>query len=299
MLAPMVTSADRADAVDPAALERLLASTSEQLEAYVDPAHHTFLDVYLARAHALHALDGDPAEVLRALWGASGCYAAHLSLYLERWPPHRIRSRRLLPLEIALIVRDEASLAVARGPAGLDAVELLAGVEAQAVSDELYELTPWFRYHRLGSAADFAGALAALYACGLTAIARADTDALTGYRAAIGTLMDAGARYAASAAGGLARLLAAHRALGALLPADTPTLLDALAEHGRLHAADFAQRLATDAEVAQTAAGALDTTSLALASAAAACGHDLTAALAQATAPGLAPLARYAPALLG
>ncbi len=89
------------------AAEAFIVSSAETIGSYLDPAHHTFVDLYLGRADCLHALgQAPPVTVLRELAGASRCFAAHCRMYLQRWPVTRIRTRRLTPLELAAIVGD-------------------------------------------------------------------------------------------------------------------------------------------------------------------------------------------------
>lgn len=280
-----------------------LAESEATMVALINETHHTFLDLRLGRAHALHATGAPPAAVLRELWMAARTYGDNADLYLAKWPPERVRSRRLLPLELALIVGDASVLTSVKAHMALDVMILLAHQEQHDVTRELDHVTPWFARRRLGDAYDLAGTLAILYGCALSGILQGEATNLKMALATASLLTDEYWIMLRSPGPGLARVVAAIQALGALLPANPEAFVSALKAHGAAHARGWAAAARQDpaAPARARGMGSLDTGALALVMAADALGVDVAAALAahaDEPEPALATPRRYAPALL-
>lgn len=268
-----------------------LASSSVELEIYVDEAHHTYLELYLGRADALQVLRAPATDVLAELQRAARCYAVHAALFLERWPPHRLKSRRLGPLELALIAGDEDVLRMARERVAVGVMMVLAETEPEDITREVRALCG-------GTASQpapsdpilLAGLLGVHYWLALSALLAGDVTGLAAVAALAEDARAAGRAQIRSGPAALRRLDALHRALAALPAGDPSAFADALVEHA---AAVARERLpGTSFE------GALDRTSLALVAAAAAVGIDARSALqSRVGTPTLAPLAAYLPLL--
>lgn len=261
------------------AAQRFLTSSTEALRAYLDPAHHTFVDLYLGRADCLHALgDVPPIDVLRELAGAARCFAAHAGMYLERWPVTRIRSRRLVPLELAAVVADPEIIAPLASVVAMDTVSALAGVEDDATTREIRELVGGGLDASPGDRYAMAGLLATLYWASLSAVVSGDALALRAVSARGRDVLD-GADWLAEVEGGIGRLVACHRAFTALLSRDPAAFALAWADHVQRVVVDPPSSAPLFAEAAPPCAGALDRTSLALVAAAQATGLEPLEAL--------------------
>ncbi|TNF34656.1 MAG: hypothetical protein EP329_07005 [Deltaproteobacteria bacterium] len=280
------------------AVREHLAATDAELLVYIDETHMSYLPTYLVRADAMHVLGAPPEQVLRQLWLAARCYATNGEVYLAKWPVHQFRRRRLLPLELAITVADGEVLTAAKKHFIVDPMTLLAGAEPDVVTEEVGALTRFFRGGDISDQADLTGFLAVTYWMVLGAIASADNEALEMVRALTARILEKNLWLARKRVGGLGRMLCAHQVIGELRPAVPDGIVDAIAEHGRLHGEALAARLADDEAVRKTGEGALDVTSMALLAMASAAGIDLGERLAaRKEEPELAQALAYAPLL--
>ncbi|MGM0576337.1 MAG: hypothetical protein ACQEXJ_11455 [Myxococcota bacterium] len=291
---------DRPSTVEPSTAARWMAETDEEITRWLDPAHHTLLPVYLGRADVRHALGEPPEAVLGELAGAGRCWAAHASLYLERWPVHRLRSRRMVPLELAVILGQPALLAAAREIVAVDPMMLLAGTEPAEITEELHAL--------LGGPLDappedetgVAARLGILWWAALSALVRGQREGLDVVVAHAKELSEAVRHRPQARRGGLARLVALHAGLGALSGGRRDDWLRATLRHARLWADETDARLAAATSEEGPCAGALDLGAIALVAAAAAFDAEpLQALRTAADAPYGPALAGYAEALQG
>jgi len=266
---------------DEEAVSTFLAESEATMVALINETHHTFLDLRLGRAHALHASGAPPRAVLRELWMAARTYADNADLYLAKWPPERVRSRRLLPLELALIVGDPDVLSSVKAHMTLDVMILLAHQEQHDVTAELDHVTPWFARRRLSDPYDLAGTLAILYGCALSGILQGEPTNLKMALATAALLTDEYWIMLRNPKPGLARVVAALQALRALRPASPGAFVRALAAHGEAHDKSWAAAAREDPNGPARARGmgSLDTGALALIMAGDALGMDVKAAL--------------------
>ena len=271
----MTTEASDAPSHDLDAVRAHLTATDAELLVYIDESHLSYLPIYLGRADARHLLGEPPEAVLRELWLASKCYAVHGDVYLAKWPAHQFRRRRLAPLELALAVADKPVLEAANKHFAIDVMTLLAGAEADGVTEEVGALTGFFKTGQIADLPDLTGFLAVTYWLSLSAVATADLEGLHMVRALVARMLEQNQWLARKRVGGLGRMLAAHQVFGELFPAVPAALVDALAEHGRLFGEASRARLADDEAARKTGEGTLDTTTLALLSVIAAAGVDL------------------------
>jgi|GEM_PF-1311700 len=280
------------------AVREHIAATDAELLVYIDETHMSYLPTYLGRADAMHVIGSPPEEVLRQLWLAARCYGSHGDVYLAKWPLHQFKRRRLLPLELALTVADAEVLAATNKHFVVDPMTLLAGAESDGISEEVGSLTRFFRGGSISDQADLTGFLAVTYWMVLGAIASADNEALEMVRALTARILEKNLWLARKRVGGLGRMLCAHQVIGELRPAVPDGIVDAVAEHGRLHREALLARLKDDESVRKTGEGALDVTSLALLSMAAAAGINLGGRLAARQGdPDLAQALAYGPLL--
>ncbi|MFT7580262.1 MAG: hypothetical protein ACI9MR_001931 [Myxococcota bacterium] len=266
---------DDSPAYDRAALEAILTDSEAQLEVYIDQEHMSYLPIYLSRANAMHVLGRPPTDVLRQLWLASRCYAAHGAIYLTKWPRHQFRRRRILPLETAIVAGDPDVMERISHTFGLDPMTLLAGMESDGVARELRALTPDFRSQKLEDAGDMAGFLAIGYQMAISSVVAEDPKALEMTKAIIARAVGENPELVTIRRGGLGRMLAIHGGLAAIRPPHAEGVLDALAEHHRLHDTALRAKIADDPALLKTAEGALDTTVLAIMTMALAMGLNL------------------------
>lgn len=265
---------------DEPAIRAWLAASDEELKVYVSETHMSYLTLYLGRANARHALGEPPDAVLRELWLADRVYVEHGEVFLVKWPPEQLRRRRLLPLELALLVGDPGLLERSSLLFGLDVMSVMAGTETDEVLAEVSGMTSYFQGRGIDDRGGLAGTLAVLYWLALSAVAASSAESLNAVRVVIGRVMADHPHLARPREGGLGRILWLADALGALEHGAEDLLVGALGHHHRLHATELAKRAADDPEVARTGDGALDTAMLAMMTLAAARGLDLGPALA-------------------
>jgi len=284
--------------VDLEAARAYLAESDEELLVYIDDTHLSYLPLYLSRAHAMQALGEPPDTVLRQLWLAGRCYGDHGGVYLAKWPRHQLRRRRLLPLELALIVADLPLIEKISTGFGLDAMVLLARAEPDTVTHEVRVMSSFFHGGSIENRGDVAGTLAVLYWLALSAIAEERVEPFEAVRALAARIIERHARDIEARVGGLGRILYVHDALAAMRPAAPELVVDALAGHYVLHLEDLAAKAADEPEILSRGEGLVDTTSLALLAVATAVGVDLGEALrARREDPALAVALAYAEAL--
>ena len=282
---------------DVQAIRAYLAETSADLAVYINTNQHTYLDVYLGRMHALHAVGEAPVEVLKQAAKAARTYAENASLYLAKLPAFKVRSRRILPLELALIAGDGDTHDMLADVMGFDPMLLLAGTEPPDISAEVSEITPWFRRRKVTDGGVLVGTLAVFIACAYAAVVREDTGQ---FEVAVGTMsMLANDHWVMvrSPSPGVARVLATVKAFDAIHRRDAEQLGAALAAHGRAHSVGYAHMASQEPKAAALGEGSLDTTSLALACIAEAFGiapSDALNAAPEETQTDLATLRRYA-----
>ena len=272
-------------------LERYLASTDEELRVYIDPAHMSYLPVYLGRADARHALGlaNDPAAfatgvlptaVLRELWLAAQVYAAHGGVFLAKWPHTAVRRRRLEPFEVALLAGDRDVLKGVSKVFGLDPMTLFAGIEPDEVTAEVKAVTSYFQTEHVSDPVELAGTLAIFYWLMLASLANEDVEGFeASRRRALRLVDDQGHLVGGIAQGGIARIKAVHDALAALRPARPAAFALAVVRHRALHDLELKKLHANDAEARTQGRGILDRTALALIVIAKAFGLELGQAL--------------------
>ena len=213
---------------DRAALASWLEASEARTRHFADPAHHTYLELYLGRADALHALEADASSVATELLKAARCYACHGGLYLRRWPYSRIRQRRTTPLELALISRERDVMTPISAVMGAPTMTLLAGLEGEELRAEVQAITGGALGDVPAGAGAALGALALLYWACLSALVAGDGPGFDAARLQARVVLD---MFELSEAGAAARMRAAHEALGALKPLDAPAFLAAWRAH--------------------------------------------------------------------
>ena len=259
-----------------AAIATYLNHSDEQLTSYVDSAHHTFLDTYLQRADARWSRGDSSEAVVRELWGAARCYAAHGPMYLTKWPVHRLRARRLDPLELALITGDPAVISAVAEHVAVDPMVVIAGLAEGALAEELGALTSALDTRHAQDPSDLAGALAVLYWLALSAMVRGEASALRAVQVTSRDLVTNSPEMLSTPSGGLARLAAVHKVLAHChTQGDAEALVAALVSHGQLHAELRKHRAAEDVDVRRLGSQSLDRTAMALALIAASSGPDI------------------------
>lgn len=282
-------------APDPTACSRYLAETDEQLTRYIDETHRSYLELYLGRAHARHVLE-EPAEaVVRELWLAARTLHEHAELNLAKWPPQRIKSRRILPMELALVTGDEDLVDHMADRVGMDLMPLLAGVARAVVAEEVQTLTSWFATRRMTDPTDLPGTLAVLYCTALTAILTEESESLRLSSASATAVTEEAAPMIRKVTPGLGRLIAVHRGIEAITGHAEGPFIEALAGHGRQHLRGLAS---VDPELAERGEGQLDISTLALLAIGAAL-NVTPRRLLEDERPELAQARRYAPFLWG
>lgn len=247
-----------------------LARTSAEMSRFVSPTVHTFLPLYLGRADARFALGDPPGDVLAELLGAARCWAEHAALYLHTLPLNRLRSRRLTPLELALVTGDSAVVGALSDGVATDAMSVMAHTEAEALSRELHTVAGGPITEPPADLMGVAGRLGLLYWLALGAVLRGERAAFEATR-----LLAEPLREGLPDRGPLARLAALHAALAAVSAGDALACAAAIARHSALHHAEAPARAAAAAPDDPPHPGAIDLAGLATAQIAAAFGLDV------------------------
>ncbi len=287
MLAPMNEAAQRA-------IDAFLARSEQDLRRYVDQAHYLYLDLYLERADALHHAGAPAEDVLVELRNAGRCYAAHATLYLDRWPLHQLKSRCVTPLELALVAGDaDIQRGVLAGTGG-DAMAVLAEVEPPAQTRQIAAVVGGTIQSEPADPFGVAGLLGVLYWLALSALLAGDVPGLEAVALRTRAARGSAASIIAAGPAALQRLDALHAAIAAALAGDAQAFVGA----SEAHAGFVAAGRATDAESPWR--GTLDRTSIALATFGVSVGLE-PASILQSTAarPYLAALRRYLDLLSG
>lgn len=249
-----------------------LEQSGAEIAGYLAPTVHTLLPLHLARADLRMGLGDPPRAVLAELLGATRCWAENAPLYLHTLPLHRLRSRRLVPLELALLTGDAPSVTALADSVATDAMSVIAGTADAALTRELDAVAGGPLADPPADPVGLAGRLGLLYWLALGAVVRGERHAFDA------TLLMAASLLAAAPsppAGPLARLAALHAALAALPAGDPDACAQALATHARLHDAEAPARAAAAGPGDPPSSGALDLPGLALAQVAAAFGLDV------------------------
>ena len=212
------------------------------LEKYADEQSLFNLPPLLDRA-ALLWLAGEPlADVFEAWHQAALCLQANVDAHLYRMPPTRFKSRRIEPMEIAILSGNPALMRELAQQVGLSVHPVMAGLADDAMLAEVRTLTGFFERGTTIGDQDLAGLGALAYAGALSAMLQGfDDEARAVLRLFLGEVR---AKYAAGSKGApeaLRRYVAQSSILMAWLEGAPD---DAAAWLGRLAEADVARRAA-------------------------------------------------------
>ncbi len=158
------------------ALSDLLAELDNEVERYVGELDYRHAAAYAARAHIRFAAGYPAPEILDDCWMASRCLITNPELHLHRTPHERLLSRRITPIELALLGGDPELAKRMAGAYGLPVVAGRAGVADAELTRELRILSPALIGQPLRSAQDLLGLAAAVYAGALSAVTRGFAD---------------------------------------------------------------------------------------------------------------------------
>jgi hypothetical protein len=261
---------DASSSSDPDIARAWLDRTAAEMARFVSPTVHTFLPLYLGRADVRFALGDPPAEIVAELLGAARCWSDNAALYLHSLPLNRLRSRRLTPLELALITGDPAVVAALRDSVATDAMSVMAHTEADALAREIHTVAGGPIAEPPADRMGVAGRLGLLYWLALGAVLRGERAAFEATRLLAEPLLDG-----LPDQGPLARLAALHAALAAVSAGDTTACAAAIARHSGLHDAEASARAAAAGPDDPPHPGAIDLSGLATAQIAAAFGLDV------------------------
>ena len=178
----------RLEGLNESTLRTRLAECDEALRKYVDEIFYGNLNWYVSRASLRYALGLPPADIADDLYLAARCIHLRGSMHLDRNAPEKFMTRRLLPVELALVSGQPAITTDIASEVGFSLSELLANT-SEELHKEASRLTSYFRRGSCASHQDLAGLGAVTYAGALAAIARGFDD-----EAALGLKMFADAR---------------------------------------------------------------------------------------------------------
>ena len=176
--------------VDEDGLRRTIAEQSELLAVYPRIDDPRNFDAFLTRGQARWAA-GDPVKpVADDLRCAGICLTGQARVRFYKMEPHRLRSRRIDPIHLALL---HASPDHCEGMArdyGLPLMTVYADAANPDLEREVLPMSSYFRSQTFGSPADIAGFAAASYAAVLASLVRGDDAEAAGLLRLLGGGLD-------------------------------------------------------------------------------------------------------------
>lgn len=147
-----------------------------EIEKYADDQSLFNLTPLLARAN-LAWLAGEPlAEVFEAFHQAALCLQANTDAHLYRMPPSRFKSRRIEPMEIAILSGNPALMRELAQKVGLSVHPVMAGLADDATLLEVRTVTAFFERGATIGDQDLAGLGALAFAGALSAMLQGFDD---------------------------------------------------------------------------------------------------------------------------
>lgn len=165
----------RIDGIDIPYFEERLQGCDEVLKKYMDPLDYRNLNHYITRASVRYALGWPPADWTDDLYMAFRCIHTRGELHLDRIMPERFITRRMLPMELALLSGQPALISDLTDELGLS-VAVLMDHGSEELDREAELLTSFFRRGSSATYQDLAGLGAIVYVSSLTALARGFED---------------------------------------------------------------------------------------------------------------------------
>ncbi|NUN15400.1 MAG: hypothetical protein HUU55_17385 [Myxococcales bacterium] len=165
----------RTDGIDSRYFEERLQGYDDLLKKYMDPLDYRNLNNYLARASIRYVLGWPTVDWLDDLYWAFRCIHTRGDMHLDRVPPERFITRRMLPIELALLSGQPVLVADVADELGLS-VAVLMDHGSEELDREAELLTGFFRRGSSATYQDLSGLGAIVYVASLTALARGFDD---------------------------------------------------------------------------------------------------------------------------
>lgn len=277
--------AARYEDVDGASLDAYITRATIALAIYPDLDDPRNFDVMHGRACARWARGDNPKPVLADLRSAALCLRGQGDVRLYKMEPHRLKSRRLIPLHLACLHADPVALEGMGAEYALPLMAFYADAAPHEVERELKVLSGYFSARRLAHANDIIGLAAATYAAALASMMRGDEKEAA---ASLRVLMMEADRLTEAPPAAARRYLHQCAAIGALLGGRTDEVVEHLVALTPYAEGERDRAMLADPEaVRTTGVGAPDLAIPALVGLAMLMNHDLKIRPLKATAPEL------------
>lgn len=186
-----------------------LERNAAQLEKYADDQSLFHLPPLLNRAGLLWLGAAPLGDVFEAWHQAALCLQANTDAHLYRMPPTRFKSRRIEPMEIAILSGNPALMRELAQKVGLSVHPVMAGLADDATLAEVRTLTGFFERGTTIGDQDLAGLGALAYAGALSAMLQGfDDEARAVLRLFLGEVRAKGATGGAGTPEALGRYVA-------------------------------------------------------------------------------------------
>ncbi len=170
------TPSPRLDGFDQTAIAARLDACAEHFLVHVDELDYRNFEPYVTRASFRFVAGSPIIDVVDDLFLAARCLHERSDLHLSRLPNERFLSRRVIPVELAIISGQPVVIQEMAEHYGLPLILLLAQSAPDQIFKEAILLTSFFRRGSCTVHQDLAGLGAIVYAGAIAAIARGFDD---------------------------------------------------------------------------------------------------------------------------
>ena len=175
-MAEQQAATPRINELDQEKVQSLLAECEEHFTKHVDEIDYRNFEWYLHRAHANFAMGTPIKAIMDDLYLAARCLHERERMHLELRPMERFLTRRIVPVELALMSGQPVVTLEMSAAFGLPIMMLFARSAPDNFFTEANLLTKYFRRGSCLSFADLAGFGATVYAGSIAAIGRGYDD---------------------------------------------------------------------------------------------------------------------------
>lgn len=170
------TGSMRLPGLSPRAIAALLDELDVEVAGHQGPLEPRLAGMWAARAHARFAAGKAPEETLDDCWMAARCLIVDPVWHLRAHPPERLLTRRMMPVELALIGGEPNLARRVAAALGLPVMAGVAKIADAQQREELGFISPGLMGRPLTRPADLVGLAAGVYAGALAAMARGFED---------------------------------------------------------------------------------------------------------------------------
>ena len=163
--------------VDAAGLDATIVRYSETLTVYPEVDDPRNFDAFHGRAEARYARGFPTRDVINDLRCAGICLKSTARVRFYKLEPHRLKTRRLDPMHLALLHADPELVEAMGSDYGLPLMTFYAGAGDPDLEAEVHLFSRYFRARRITGPGDVPGLAAMTYAAALGSLMRGDEAA--------------------------------------------------------------------------------------------------------------------------